>query len=490
MAKVTITPLTTLSNSLSAVSTINTNFSRIATALEKTLSRDGTAPNNMTADIDLNNNDLLNVGYVQANDIMVGGITLTDRLDYIIEVGENVANADLQIAQFVNEAKVAKDASQAAAQISIDSATDAVEAVLSIGTSVEDAGAAAMASAASAVESAGSATASAGSATAAQGSATAASGSATAAAGSASAASTSATNAAAQVTLAANQVALATTQAGNAATSATNASNSATTAQGHAEAAADQVDYAQEWAQNPQDVPVSVEAGGDGATTFSALHWALEAAEIVGFDPALYYTKVEVDTILVDYAELSNLATVATTGVYSDLTGKPTLGTAAAQDISAFATAAQGTLASTAVQPAAIANMLETSDIGVTVQAYDVDTAKVDVTQTWTAAQTFNQTTGALIAIAALDINCALGNNFSKTIAANTAFTISNIPPSGVYDLRLIIIYTSGTVTWFPNVHWVNDTAPTFTAGKRYEIIFSTRNGGVNWGAASGEYTV
>jgi hypothetical protein len=298
MAKVTITPLTTLSNSLSAVNTINTNFSRIATALEKTLSRDGTAPNNMTADIDLNNNDLLNVGYVQANDIMVGGVTLTDRLDYIIEVGENVANADLQIAQFVNEAKVAKDASQAAAQVSIDAATDAVEAVLSIGTSVEDAEDAAIASAASAVQSAGSATASAGSATAAQGSATAASGSATAAAGSASAASTSATNAAAQVTLAANQVALATTQAGNAATSATNASNSATTAQGHAEDAADQVDYAQEWAQNPQDVPVSVEAGGDGATTFSALHWAMEAAEAVGFDPALYYTKVEVDSLI------------------------------------------------------------------------------------------------------------------------------------------------------------------------------------------------
>jgi len=42
-------------------------------------------------------------------------------------------------------------------------------------------------------------------------------------------------------------------------------------------------------------------------------------------------------------------------------------------DASSFATAAQGSKADTAVQPAAIANMLETSDIGVTVQAYDAD---------------------------------------------------------------------------------------------------------------------
>jgi len=47
-----------------------------------------------------------------------------------------------------------------------------------------------------------------------------------------------------------------------------------------------------------------------------------------------------------------DLATVATSGAYSDLSGLPTLGTAAAQDSTAFATSAQGTLADTAVQPA------------------------------------------------------------------------------------------------------------------------------------------
>jgi len=42
----------------------------------------------------------------------------------------------------------------------------------------------------------------------------------------------------------------------------------------------------------------------------------------------------------------------------------------------------------------AVSNFLLPTDIGATVQAYDVDTAKLDVAQTWTAAQAFNNTIG------------------------------------------------------------------------------------------------
>ena len=45
------------------------------------------------------------------------------------------------------------------------------------------------------------------------------------------------------------------------------------------------------------------------------------------------------------------LATVATSGSYTDLSSKPTLGTAAATDATAYATAAQGTKADSASQP-------------------------------------------------------------------------------------------------------------------------------------------
>lgn len=46
-------------------------------------------------------------------------------------------------------------------------------------------------------------------------------------------------------------------------------------------------------------------------------------------------------------------------------------------------------LADSGVQPDDIANMLETTDIGSTVQGYDADTAKLDTDQTWSATQTF-----------------------------------------------------------------------------------------------------
>lgn len=47
---------------------------------------------------------------------------------------------------------------------------------------------------------------------------------------------------------------------------------------------------------------------------------------------------------------VEGLSTVAETGSYDDLTDKPTLGTASAQDIAYFATAAQGALADSAIQ--------------------------------------------------------------------------------------------------------------------------------------------
>jgi len=56
----------------------------------------------------------------------------------------------------------------------------------------------------------------------------------------------------------------------------------------------------------------------------------------------------------------ANLATVATTGAYSDLSGRPTLGTAAAANTSDFATSAQGGLADTAVQPGDLATVATT----------------------------------------------------------------------------------------------------------------------------------
>jgi hypothetical protein len=92
------------------------------------------------------------------------------------------------------------------------------------------------------------------------------------------------------------------------------------------------------------------------------------------------------------------LAAVATSGAYADLSGRPTLGTAAATDATAYATAAQGVLAGTAVQPAtlatALAGKVDTSDSrltdarewsAATVEQAEAETGTSTVRRAWTA---------------------------------------------------------------------------------------------------------
>jgi len=61
MAKLTLNDLTTLANPASAIAIINANSAAIEAAVENTLSRDGTSPNQMTADHDMNSNSILNL---------------------------------------------------------------------------------------------------------------------------------------------------------------------------------------------------------------------------------------------------------------------------------------------------------------------------------------------------------------------------------------------------------------------------------------------
>lgn len=57
------------------ITRINSNNDLIEAALENTLSRDGTIPNQMSVDIDMNENDLLNVGIVDATSFSINGST-------------------------------------------------------------------------------------------------------------------------------------------------------------------------------------------------------------------------------------------------------------------------------------------------------------------------------------------------------------------------------------------------------------------------------
>jgi hypothetical protein len=97
---------------------------------------------------------------------------------------------------------------------------------------------------------------------------------------------------------------------------------------------------------------------------------------------------------------------------------------------------------------------------------------------------------GNVVAVAALDIDCSLGNYFTKTISANSTFTVSNVPASRSYAFTLELTHTSGSVTWFSGVEWPGGTAPTLTNAKTSLFVFVTDDGGTRWrGAALVDYT-
>lgn len=61
MSKITLTDLANLQNETTAVNAINNNNAVLETAFDNTLSRDGTTPNTMGANLDMNSNQILNL---------------------------------------------------------------------------------------------------------------------------------------------------------------------------------------------------------------------------------------------------------------------------------------------------------------------------------------------------------------------------------------------------------------------------------------------
>lgn len=75
MAKLTLTDVANLyGNPTTAANTINANNALIEAALENTLSRDGSTPNQMDADLDMNHNDILNAHSVSTDVLYIDGV--------------------------------------------------------------------------------------------------------------------------------------------------------------------------------------------------------------------------------------------------------------------------------------------------------------------------------------------------------------------------------------------------------------------------------
>jgi hypothetical protein len=94
------------------------------------------------------------------------------------------------------------------------------------------------------------------------------------------------------------------------------------------------------------------------------------------------------------------------------------------------------------------------------------------------------------IAVSALNIDCSLGNYFTKTIDGAVNVTVSNIPSSRSFTFAFHVLHTSGAITWFSGVRWPKNTAPTLTTSRQHTFMFTTHDGGTNWfGAALVDYT-
>lgn len=72
MAK--IPSLSDIVNILNSISIFNANWDAIQAAFTNTLSRDGSTPNNMEADLDMDSNDLLNVGRADIEELYINGV--------------------------------------------------------------------------------------------------------------------------------------------------------------------------------------------------------------------------------------------------------------------------------------------------------------------------------------------------------------------------------------------------------------------------------
>ena len=71
MAKLT---LNSIGSRYGSVDALNDNFDAIEQAIENTLSLDGTSPNALQADLDMNSNDILNAGEVNADTLRINGV--------------------------------------------------------------------------------------------------------------------------------------------------------------------------------------------------------------------------------------------------------------------------------------------------------------------------------------------------------------------------------------------------------------------------------
>lgn len=73
MSKITLNSINSLQNENTAITLLNQNSNTITSAFDNTLSRDGSQPNQMLADLDMNSNDILNLNKLTTSELILNG---------------------------------------------------------------------------------------------------------------------------------------------------------------------------------------------------------------------------------------------------------------------------------------------------------------------------------------------------------------------------------------------------------------------------------
>ena len=85
-------------------------------------------------------------------------------------------------------------------------------------------------------------------------------------------------------------------------------------------------------------------------------------------------------------------------------------------------------------------------------------------------------------AMAGVDVDCELGDYFTKTISSNTTFTFSNAPSGYGYGFILQLTLSGSPTAAFPgSVIWAGGSAPTLASGSKNLLGFVTSDGGTTW---------
>ena len=89
--------------------------------------------------------------------------------------------------------------------------------------------------------------------------------------------------------------------------------------------------------------------------------------------------------------------------------------------------------------------------------------------------------THAALVAAAIDVSSA--EFFSKTISANTTFTVSNVPAAPLAPNFILRLVNGGayTITWWAGIKWAGGAAPALSTAGTDVLGFYTETGGTTW---------